>query len=96
MQLHLFEKNDETKLLAQELALLRQLVKKMKKELAQRHHELAKWCVLLEEENSLLKKRLLSLEKNIYPDRAQEAESERLLEKLFSEAYLSEAILAER
>lgn len=96
MQLQLFETNDDVKLLVQEIAHLRQQLKKVKKEFSQRQHELAKWCVTIEEENNWLKQRVYELEKSIYPDRAQAVENERLLEKLFSEAYFDSTLLAEK
>lgn len=74
--------------------LLKQLLK-MKKETKKQLDQLAKWNMLLQENNEILKKKLCDLERTIYPDKAQEADNARLLEKLFSEAYFSEMITDE-
>lgn len=85
-QLQLFEENDATSLMQQELEAVRKHYEKHWKIILSRHNELAKLCIQLKEENEGIKQRLKALEK--IGDGPQPSSNEDLIEILFKEVYL--------
>jgi hypothetical protein len=87
-QLQLFEENDELTVLKREVLKLRRRCDQLRKGMASRYNQLAKLCVVLQEENSELKRRLDAFEKG---DAGMAVpmciEEDDYLLKLFEEAY---------
>lgn len=87
-QLEFFSEQSELEILHAEMALMRKEFDKFRKTMLQRHNELCKLCLLLEEENASLVKKLSLLEKNFGDAGAKGADGD-YLQRLFAEAYLA-------
>lgn len=89
-QLEIFEEeNEKLSLLKKELAALHQRCEVLKRGMASKYNQLAKLCLLLQEENSQLKKRIDELEKASSAQKASTQLEDDYLRELFQEAYLS-------
>lgn len=87
-QLELFEENDQISLLKREVLKLRQRCELLRRGMSKKYNQLAKLCMILQEENSLLKRRLDAIEKtDSAADGLEDIEGDDYLLKLFEEAY---------
>lgn len=89
-QLDLFDEENECTLLRRELAALRQQCAKWQKNILSKHHQLAKLCLHVQEENCQLQRRLQALEKALQQSSTPESQHEDdYMVRLFAAAYLA-------